>query len=289
MNDDKGKLVNVNVDLGNIGDYSKPANALINRLSEHLGGFLEPYRRVKMAKADAKVAIIAAETRQTLTEIEERGLKRLVTEEGRKQENIEQISYKALPHIKDSAAPEKLESDWIADFFDKAKMISDSQMQEIWAKLLAQESNNPKSISKRAVAALATFDKSDAELFTRFCNNVWMVNGLTPMVFKGSEGTGYSSGLIFTQLKHLDALGLISFESVSDYSIRNFPNGREIHYYGRGLKIEHTDGNVDLQLGCAILTEVGKQIAQICGSKPNQGSYIEAVEHIYNCTEMVFA
>ena len=45
--------------------------------------------------------------------------------------------------------PENVEDDWLTHFFDKSCLISDKGMQNIWANILAGESNQPGSFSKR--------------------------------------------------------------------------------------------------------------------------------------------
>ncbi len=48
-------------------------------------------------------------------------------------------------------------------------MISDEQMQALWAKILAGEANGPGRFSKKTVNIVASLDKSDAEAFTTLC------------------------------------------------------------------------------------------------------------------------
>jgi hypothetical protein len=48
-----------------------------------------------------------------------------------------------LPELTEAATPEKLEDDWITNFFDKCRLISDEEMQTLWSKVLAGEANAP--------------------------------------------------------------------------------------------------------------------------------------------------
>lgn len=70
-------------------------------------------------------------------------MSRLFAEEAKKQANIEAITLKALPDVKPEAKTEGVEDDWIANFFDKCRLISDEQMQSLWARILAGEANSP--------------------------------------------------------------------------------------------------------------------------------------------------
>ncbi|WP_373502931.1 DUF2806 domain-containing protein [Aestuariivirga sp.] len=143
-----GKLVNVNIDLSSLEGLSDAAKILVKRLSNELGAFTRPVHARRLAKAKADIAILEAQTQNKLSEIQERGLRRMVSEEGRHQENIESIATKAIPHIADNAKPAEIEQDWMTEFFEKCRLISNAEMQEIWARLLAKESNTPQSVSK---------------------------------------------------------------------------------------------------------------------------------------------
>jgi hypothetical protein len=70
----------------NLGDLSKPATTLIEKVSDAVGGIAKPWHTVRLAKAEAKAEIIRAQTRIQISEIEERALIRMVREEGKKQE-----------------------------------------------------------------------------------------------------------------------------------------------------------------------------------------------------------
>jgi hypothetical protein len=118
-----GKLINVKVDLGNLGDLSKPMHAMVNRIAEAVGGFAKPYQIARVSKAQSKAAILRAQTNVQISEIEERGLRHMVFEEGVKQDNIENITRKALPHLIEDSKPESVEKDLIVDFLKNAEMF----------------------------------------------------------------------------------------------------------------------------------------------------------------------
>ena len=60
-------------------------------------------------RGKGKAKIIHAPARIEISEIEQRALIRMVREEGRKQENIESITAKAIPSLSLEAAPEGIE------------------------------------------------------------------------------------------------------------------------------------------------------------------------------------
>jgi hypothetical protein len=92
-------------------------------------------------------------------------LGRFLVEEAQKQRNIEAITQQALPLLNEESDPRNVDNDWIANFFDKSRIVSDNEMQILWARILAGEANAPGQYSKRSVNLLSSFDKRDAQLF----------------------------------------------------------------------------------------------------------------------------
>src|SRR5262245_8342390 len=133
----------------NLGDISKTATVLIEKVSTAIGAVFQPYQIKRIARAEAQAEIEAKKIRLLgnidieLTEIQQRGLVRLIAEQAKQQENIENITREALNDLNDDAHPEKMDDDWIANFFDRAKLVSDEEMQSLWARLLAEEANTP--------------------------------------------------------------------------------------------------------------------------------------------------
>ncbi|MFC1592622.1 DUF2806 domain-containing protein [Chloroflexota bacterium] len=58
----------------------------------------------------------------------------------------------------------------------QCRIISDDDMQMLWSRILAGESNSPGTYSKRTINALASFDKVDAELFTKLCSITFLLS-----------------------------------------------------------------------------------------------------------------
>jgi hypothetical protein len=110
-----------------------------------------------------------------LSDIEHRAIERLVVQEARKQENIENITAKAAKSLPPEADVQALDEDWVAHFFKQCDTVSDKEMQSIWSGLLAGEATKPGTYSKRTVDFVSTMDKSDAELFTKLCSFVWVI------------------------------------------------------------------------------------------------------------------
>jgi hypothetical protein len=118
----------------NIGDLAKPATALIEKVSDAIGGLCAPWQIKRVAHAQAEVNKILAVAQLDVDDIQRRGFVRLIGEQGRIQGNIEAITGKAIEDLSENAKPEELDTDWVAHFFDKCKLVSNPDMQNVWPK-----------------------------------------------------------------------------------------------------------------------------------------------------------
>jgi len=192
------------------GEISKPATVLIEKISEAVGGYFRPYQTRRVAKAEAEAALIKEQAEIEITDLHRRALARFVSEEAKKQENIESITEKAIPQLDDSSNPQNMENDWITNFFDKCRIVSDEEMQLLWAKVLAGEANSPGTYSKRTVNALGSLDKHDAQLFTALCSFGAIIEGEpSPLIYDTHESIYKAQQITFDTLTHLDSIGLI--------------------------------------------------------------------------------
>jgi hypothetical protein len=198
---------------------------LIEKISEAIGGYFRPYQIKRVATAEAEAEIIKAQAQIEVTELQRRALVRFVAEEARKQDNMEKITQKALPQLEESSNPQNIEDDWIANFFDKCRIVSDEEMQSLWAKVLAGEANSPGTYSKRTVNFLGSLDKTDANLFTSLCGFGWGVGNIIPLIFDSREQIYNNQGINFSTLSHLDDIGLVSFNHLSGFRQMGLPNG----------------------------------------------------------------
>lgn len=258
----------------NFGDLSKPATVLIEKVCNAVGIVYEPTRIKRKARAEAESEQIKALAGIELRDIEHRAIERLVHQEARKQENIESIAAEAATALPDSAKVDELNEDWVAHFFKQCDTVSDKEMQSLWARLLSGEATSPGTFSKRTVDFISTIDKKDAALFTAFCQFVWVVGEPNPLIYEIDNEIYKKQGITFTSLKHLDAIGLISFESVSGYARTGFPKYGHAFYYGVPTAIEFpSDANNRMNIGHAMLTSTGRELVAISGSPVNQEFY----------------
>jgi hypothetical protein len=252
----------------NLGDLSKPATVLIEKISEAVGALYKPRQIKLIAQAEADADIIKALAGSEISDIQQRALNRLVHEEGKKQENIEKIAYNAATQIGLDSKPEDIDEDWISHFFEKCRTVSGDEMQSLWSNLLAGEANKPGSFSKRTVDLVSSLDKADAHLFTQLCGFSIAGGDLFPIVFEHSAEIYKKHGINFSTLNHLDAIGLIRFDNISEFVLQQLPQNIVLSFFGLTVQFKFKlENKNDLNIGHVMLTKTGQQLAQICGPK----------------------
>lgn len=276
MKEDKA-LINVNAE--DLSGLSKPTNTLVKKASIGLGSVFAG----KIAKEEAEAALIRARSEIEITDLQRRANFRRLEEDARHQKNMESITAKALPHLEDGANPEGIENDWITNFYDKCRNVSNEEMQSLWAKALAGEANKPGNYSRMTINYLSNLDKNDAMKFAtlrRFC---WSDDDgtLTPVVFDLEDSIYKSNGLLGHVLLHLKGIGLLQMEGILGGFALGFSSDRvEMKYFGRPLYLEFKAAEADLGVGKVIFTKIGQELASLCDAEPVKGFY-EYVEKIW--------
>ena len=285
----------------NLGELSKPATVLIEKISDAIGGIFKPYQIIRVAKAEVEADRIRAESQIQITDLHWRAVHRFLEEEAKKQANIEDITRQALPLLEEKSSPEKVEDDWIASFFDKCRNVSDADMQRLWAKVLAGEANRPGTFSRKTVNLITDLDRRDAEYFATLCRFVWLIGMMpVPLIFDTEAAFYQKNGINFNLLSRLGSLGLIFFDNFLGYQVRELPKRPAVSYHDRllGLTLPN-DAHNELQTGKVLFTQAGKELVPLCDSKPIEGFFefvyekwmgdsyspIEVVQQALNPTE----
>lgn len=253
----------------NLGNLSKPATILIEKISDAIGVMYEPTRVRNEAKAESDaVKIKKLAELDLLDEVEQRAVTRLLIRETKNQENIEFITNEALNNLNEDAKPEDIEDDWLSHFFEKCKIVSDIDMKNLWSRVLAGEANSPGSFSRRTVEFIATMDKKDADNFTNLCRYV-VVSGHAYLLILELESSYFLEKQIsFSLLTHMDDIGLISFNSLGSFASKNdVPKLLNFHYGPSPFTIEMAnDSGNTLKLGKVTLSHLGKELFKISGA-----------------------
>ena len=262
--------------------------ALVNRISDAVGWYFVPRQIVRRAEAEAQAELIRVRAEESAAEIDidkliERAEFRSTIEKIVQQTNFEAIIAKALLQLSDGASPDKMDQDWLWNFFDRCRYVSDDDMQEMWAKILAGEANLSGSYSRRSVNIMGDFDTHAAAMFSTYCRFIGVLGErhATPFVVTGGgeelNAVYQDQGLTYNALAELADLGLIStgFNPMSvlvHQRIEGVPDPVKFSYEGQSALMPCPDGRVII--GITALTSTGRQLAQLClPAEPVEGFY----------------
>lgn len=292
----------------NIGDLAKPATTLIEKIAD--AGYIlfgESHQIKKRAKAEAEATIIEAKAKAEaaiseaksqveITDLHRRAAHRWIEEEAQKQKNMENTTQKAFHQLNEDADPHAIDNDWIANFFDKTRLVSDDEMQELWARILAGEANTPNTFSKRTINIVSDLDKNDAELFRTLYRFGWKKGeDIVPIVFDIKASIYKKYDINFESLHHLESIKLIHFSSIGSYCIEFLSNHPQhipfvLFYHDRILELyPYKQNNNKLDVGQVQLTKVGQELASICEGEPIEGffEYVKEYWKNYDAIEYI--
>ena len=280
------------VEIGDLAGVSKPTDTFINKISEAVTGIAKPWQIERVAKAEGKAEIIKAKaeaesaafkqiTEMDIDPIQKRALVRSLSEETRKQENIESIARIASEQISDDAKPEGMDDDWIDHFFEKCRYTSNEDMQELWARVLSGEANKPGSFSKRTTEFIATMEKDDADIFSKLCCCLFSPTIFRYICWYNNPLFSKVTNISYTEIKHLEDIGLVTVNDITGFILPDQVKSVNSSYFGQTIQYEFqkAEGN-DLPIGHVMLSKVGMELSTIAKAASNF-EYLKVLEEHY--------
>ena len=202
------------IEIKDLAGLSEPITKLIEVVSKGLGIVYKPrsirkeaeaeaYKTELLAKAEAKKIMLEGEAKILLLE---RAKERLVYQELTRQDNIEEIAEKSIKYLEETVSEQPVDEDWRTRFFNKAQDVSNEELQEVWAKILAKEVSKPGTISFRTLEVISNLSKKEAELFQVACS--FATNNSYILKLNGKNSLD-EFGLTYDHLMILRDAGLI--------------------------------------------------------------------------------
>ena len=260
-----------NISVIDVKGISAPVTKLIEVLENASGVIFEPTRIRRKAKAKADARVIAVKAEIEITEIQQRGLTRLVYEEGKKQEHLEKIIEQSIPDVQTTAKPENIDPDWLYLFIEKAKNISSPKMQLLWSKILSGEVNNKGAFSKRTLEFLSTIEKKEAELFTKLCGYTIIADTSYPIVDNLDSEFYKKKGITYDSLSHLDDIGLVKLAHGGEYQATEIEHGTVAFYFSETIPMQLKNNCFHVRR--VLFSNIGKELFPISGAKFDQEIY----------------
>ena len=274
-----------------------PVSKLIDAISKGIGTLYEPHKIKKLAEAEAyKIKTIGqalvensslpmeyvdnsikADTRN-YEELEKRAVKRFAHTELLHEYNIESIADKAYDSLKDYKEVtnnEEVSLDWITRFISYAQNISDTKMQELWAKILAGEVINPNSFSFKTLEILNNMTQNDARIFYKIC---WLT--IDKMFVPNEIYLLEKYGITYDNILEMDELGLINSSATIGKIFENTNKKTKIFETNHFLCLSNHSGRFSLQI--FKLTTYAIQLLKIINYEENDDFILNYAKLIKN-------
>lgn len=199
---------------------------------------------------------------------------RLVAEEIRKQENIEDIIQRTDALLNNDngghASNEDVNRGWISNFLEGAGKTYDDNLKDYWAKLLAGEIRQPGSNSLRTLEVLRNISYEEAKLFESMSGFVFVQD---KMSFIFNDDNKY--GLNYYYLSKLKETGLLQTGEGSAYTIKaSKVNTKYTYNYICGNKyitLTTEPDTKDIVVPVHLLTRAGCELYELTTHKDNMG------------------
>lgn len=255
---------------------SKVAITLIEKVSSAIGWVVERDTPNKIATKE----YIESIQKSNLPAIEKAAFisnANKIIKEYTNQRNIVNYAINALDPV---SRPENIDDDWLIHFMDKARLVSDSDIQMIWGKILREECTHPHRIPKSLVYILSQIDKSDAEVFTSLCSiSAYFIDKnqkkYFPIVSNTSADNFYANlGITYDSLSELQALGLLQIDfstPYGSYKLHSSNKPIKIHYFDECFEIP--DNKNDFLCGNVIYTKAGESLCSAIDTMKHDGFF----------------
>lgn len=178
--------------------------------------------------------------------------------------------------IEEDANPDNLDDEWVENYVEHVKKVTDEDVRKTWANLLIEELNEKGSFSKRTMSTLAQMEQSDAELFKVFCSlccgGRCVQNGVEYYVqpyltYDEGRCSFCNNAISYNQMTSLDKLGLVQIGSSTTFRSMALFCISGMLYSAR----YRSDGEYNLQISNVTLTRYGEELSKLCdkGTHPD--------------------
>ena len=255
----------------------KPIEKLIDTVSKAVGAVYKPrairnvadaeaYKIEAVANAKAKASIIKSEAE---AEIAVRARQRLYQQEMQRQINIDNVVDLAATYLKETVSEQPVDEDWRTRFFNQAQDVNSTDLQLIWAQILANEINTPGNFSLRTLNILCNLSKEEALVFSKFCT---LVNNQGEVI-KIGNGDLSKYDIAFAEIMLLKEIGLLNYSDdlAVKYKAMQINTDVErmainIGFQYRGLIISNKNQK-EFRFKIYSLTTCGQELARVIWSK----------------------
>ncbi len=254
-------------------DLGPAAKELVTRVFDCVFGIAAPFGKLVHAHVDVGSERVRRRGEVT-TEAEITELRAFIASNARERMEFHRVGAimgKTAPMLEPTSDPNRIDRDWILEFYDAARLVSDDEMQSLFARILAGEANRPGAFQKRCIPFLESLEKEEAQLITRLCSRVVSLDGRPVLAPNSVRGTPEQGVLTSEEMARLMTIGFLQTTGSVWENLHGmpFPNGEAtIVYFGeeRTFVPKTQQGTHLIYLGERDLTAVGAQLSRIAGA-----------------------
>lgn len=216
--------------------------------------------------------------------LEDRAAKRERLHLLRKQQNLESIIHKSVAYCPNASSSTRADQDWFSQFTLLAEDVSNSTMQDLWAKILAGEISQPGTFSLKSLALFKSMSITDAKLLAKVCSlavkdaskkNTRIISGgyQSPGFFsfftKNTQATVNLNqcGLGYTELLSLADSNIIFIQEAESNELSL---GEKVNFNFNGQNIQLTANKKKCVLTFYKFTPVGSELAFLISDNPHK-------------------
>lgn len=168
--------------------------------------------------------------------------------------NTAQVLEKAKGHVLEDITESEIDSEWLANFFNETKNVSDEEMQEVFASILAGELEKPGSYSKRTLSVVRQLKAEEAQLFIKSLKYSVKTGGKILII------TDMDAGLLYTDIVELEDAGLVK---MNEQHFEITINKENTYLYGGLIGIVKSNNNSLPSQSIACMTKAGEELYEL--------------------------
>lgn len=172
-----------------------------------------------------------------------------------------------------------VDDDWISVFMDKAKTVSNEDIQMIWAKILAGEMEKPGAYSLRTLDVMRNLSKSEAECFQKVSKLAF--ESSNKYVISDNDSILNKYNVRFSDLLMLDECGILSSQRLTltlniddKYNEKYFINNKKI-----AIIKKINDHKKITDMGVYSFTKCGCELLQSLTEEKNNDYFIDVLSN----------
>jgi len=203
---------------------------------------------------------------------------RVLTQQLKKQSNLESILDATVAELQNEpdVSSEPVADEWMAEYMDFAGDVTDKDMQNIWAKILAGEIKRPKTYSLRTLEVLRKLSKEEAEIVLRIASFAIRNN---KEYFLANLYAGYPEtiGFGFLEISSLVESGILQERTDGRYFISANQTGLVKFILGDVVMIVQNKTGQEIIIPIIAFTRAGSEILRLITAVPNLPYFYEVM------------